>query len=293
MLRCEVRARRHSGVALGVALLAAPAAAFASERASRRSAEPAGGNAPRRVVSPGDSCPLFDHEHGAWTALLQRFVHDGVVDYTGWKAAGQPELSRYLDDLASTCDGHYERMTRKQKLAFGINAYNAYTVRLILDHFPIDSIRSIGLLPGAAFREAFIPLRLLGSDAISLNDLEQRNLRAQFGEPRIHFALVCASKGCPALRSEAYRAHDLDAQLDEAAREFVRDRRKNLYDAATRTLRLSPIFEWYRADFERAAATLPAFVARYADPAIAPAVAGAGGRVSVEFNDYDWSLNGR
>jgi len=215
-----------------------------------------------------------------------------VVDYAGLERSGRPALNAYLRSLESVCPSDYDTWTHDQKLALWINAYNAYTVKLILDHYPLTSIRSIGLLPGAAFRETFIPLETLRGSALSLEDIEHEILRKEFREPRIHFAIVCASKSCPTLRSEAYRATTLDAQLTEAARGFVSDSSKNRYDAASRTLRLSPIFDWFEEDFERSSQTLPAFVARYAEPATAAALT-SGGDVRVEFLDYDWSLNGR
>lgn len=253
--------------------------------------------APARGESSGaaagaDVCPTFDHEHAAWTTVLARYVRDGGVDYAGLKRSGGPALDSYLRSLESVCRGHYDSWTNEQKLAFWINAYNAYTVKLILNHYPLTSIRSIGLLPGAAFRESFIPLRSLRGKVLSLNDIEHEILRREFREPRIHFAINCASKSCPELRSEAYRAATLDAQLTQAARGFVQDPTKNRFDAESRTLRLSSIFDWFREDFERSARTLPAFVARYAEPATASALT-SGSTVRVEFLDYDWSLNGR
>lgn len=238
-----------------------------------------------------DTCAHFDHGHAAWTALLSRSVRDGAVDYAGLAKTGQGDLDAYLKSLQSVCRSHFDAWSREQKLAFWVNAYNAYTVRLILDHYPVKSIRAIGLLPLAAFRERSIPLQNLAGKKLSLDELENDVLRKEFSEPRIHFAIVCASASCPKLRSEAYRAADLEAQLDEAARGFVRDPAKNRFDASSRTLRLSSIFKWFREDFERAAKTIPEFVARYeAEPT---ATALRAGSVRVEFLEYDWSLNGR
>ncbi|GIW42735.1 MAG: DUF547 domain-containing protein [Candidatus Binatia bacterium] len=236
-------------------------------------------------------CPQFDHEHAAWTAILQRYVSGGWVSYTELRDSGMPDLRRYLASLEAVCREDFDAWTEAEKLAFWINAYNAYTVKLILDHYPVKSIRSIGLLPGAAFRERFIPLQNVRGHLVSLNEIEHEILRREFREPRIHFAIVCASKSCPALRSEAYRASRLDDQLDDAARTFLRDVHKNRFDPVTRTLYLSSIFRWFREDFERAASSLPAFVAPYFDRSTAAEILAPG--VKVEFLDYDWSLNGR
>ena len=228
----------------------------------------------------------FDQAHAAWTRQLQQFVQDGVVDYASWKKS-EPELDSYLRQLLSIPKARFATFTRGEELAFLINAYNAYTVRLILDNYPLDSIRSIGLLPGAAFRRSFIPLF---GEELSLNDLEGR-LR-EFKEPRLHFAIVCASKSCPKLRSEAYRAADLETQLDQAARGFLGDPSKNRFEPGL--MRLSSIFKWYRADFAEGSASasgsgsgsgsVEAFVGRYVKLA-SPA--------RIDYLDYDWALNGR
>jgi hypothetical protein len=238
-----------------------------------------------------DPCPTFDHDHATWTEVLKGHVRNGVVDYAGLRRGGEPALTRYLASLESVCLDDYRTWSRPRKLAFWMNAYNAYTVRLVLDHHPLESIRSIGLLPGAAFREDFIPLERLRGDAMSLDDIEHEVLRKEFSEPRIHFALVCASKSCPPLRSRAYRSAVLDRQLDDAARDFIRDPTRNRFDAANRKFSLSSIFDWFDEDFERAAGSVEAFVAGYMDEPTARAIRAGG--VRVEFLDYDWSLNGR
>src|SRR5262249_10247076 len=134
--------------------------------------------------------------------------------------------------------------------------------------------------------ERFIPMPGLKGGTVSLDDIENGTLRADFREPRIHFALVCASRSCPMLRGEAYRATDLDRELDDQARVFLADSTKHRFDPATDTLYLSSIFKWFRADFEAAAGSLPAYVTRYLND---PRVTAPG--VRIEFLDYDWSLN--
>ena len=195
---------------------------------------------------------------------------------------------RISQTLSGACATDYETWPRNDRIAFWINAYNAFTVRLILDHYPVTSIRKIGWLPLAAFRERFIPMPGLKGRTISLDEIEDDTLRAQFREPRIHFALVCAARSCPPLRGEAYRGADLDRQLDDQARAFLNDVTKNRIDAKTKTLYLSSIFDWFGGDFEAAAGTVPDYIAQY--------VGGHDLRLSayrIEYLDYDWALNQR
>jgi hypothetical protein len=162
-------------------------------------------------------------------------------------------------------------------------------VARILEAYPVPSITKVrptfgipGIPGNGVWKEIH---RVAGAD-VSLDDIEHRTLRADFREPRVHFALVCAARSCPALRAEAYRATDLDRQLDDQGRTFLRDPAKNRFASATGTLHLSAIFGWFRADFEAASGSLQAFVARYlGDPAAtAP-------DVEIRFLDYDWALN--
>jgi hypothetical protein len=233
----------------------------------------------------------FDHAHTAWNRLLQRYVHDGEVQYSKWKETGRSELAAYLAQLQAVSPEAYASWSEPEKLAFWINAYNAYTVQLVLDSWPLKSIRDIGLLPGAPFRRHFIPLQRLRGAWLSLNDIEHGILRKEFREPRIHFAIVCASKSCPELRNEAYRGHDLDRQLDEAARRFLSDPRKNRFAPSEGKVYLSRIFQWFQADFVAAAPTVLAYVAKFAAPEMGEFL--RAGRAEVEYLDYDWSINGR
>lgn len=234
------------------------------------------------------ACTELDQSHAAWSAIVARWVADGRVDYAGLHADGRPALDAYLAALSSTCATDYEGWTRAARIAFWLNAYNAFTVQLILEHYPIASIRKIGWLPGAAFRQRFIPMPGLKGDTISLDEIENGTLRSAFREPRIHFALVCASRSCPPLRGEAYRGADLDRQLDDQARIFLQDPSRNRVDVAARTLYLSSIFKWFRGDFEAAAGSLPAYVAPYLAPGTPPVA-----DFDVEFLAYDWSINDR
>ncbi|MBI3074332.1 MAG: DUF547 domain-containing protein [Deltaproteobacteria bacterium] len=240
---------------------------------------------------PALPCAPLDHGMTALSTVLARYVSNGVVDYAGLKSEGEASLGAALRAFERVCKADYDRFTAREKLAFWVNAYNAYTLRLILDDYPVKSIRDIGFLPSAAFRKSFIPLFNLRGEALSLNDIEHEILRKEFREPRLHFVLVCASKGCPALRSAPYRASNIDEELDVATRAFVRDASKNRYNASTRTLQLSSIFKWYRDDFEHSVGTLESFFARYATDDVAQALKES--KVKVTFLAYDWALNGR
>ncbi len=241
------------------------------------------------AFAEGSAVAPFDHDHSALTAILAQYVRDGDVDYRGLAGEGRGPFDAYLRSLQAVSASE-PSFRRDERMAFWINAYNAFTIRLVLDNYPIETIRSIGLLPGAAFRKEFIPLGKQGEE-ISLDTIEHEILREEFQDARIHFAIVCASKSCPALRSEAYRARDLTQQLDDAARGFLADASKNRLDAASGTLHLSPIFKWFRGDFERDAGSLEAFVARHARPPDAERIRTT--KIRLVFLDYDWSLNGR
>lgn len=232
----------------------------------------------------------FDHTHALWDRVLSEHVHNGFVNYAGLSRQ-RFELDRYLGALERVTPEQYRSWSRAEQLAFWINAYNAYTVRLILDHYPVKSIKDIGRFWKGPFRTVFIPLERLKGRQLTLEDIEHGILRKEWKEPRIHFAIVCASKGCPALRHEAYRAPVLEKQLNEAAQQFVRDARKNRYEASNRALYLSPIFKWFRGDFEQEAGTVAGYVARFADPDVADDIRG-NSEVRIEFLAYDWSLNG-
>jgi len=235
--------------------------------------------------------PHFDHSHAAWTAVLAEHVHAGEVDYTGLHADGAA-LDGYLKTLAAVDQAEYRRWSSDESLAFWINAYNAYTVKLILMHWPVQSIKDIGSLLKGPWKQAFIPMQRLRGATITLDSVEHEILRPEFAEPRIHFAIVCASRSCPKLRAEAYRAGDLDRQLTGAAQGFLRDPMLNGWNPATRTLSLSPIFKWFRGDFDKAAGSLAGFVAPFMAPAAAREIGGLP-PPTIEFRDYDWSLNGR
>ena len=242
----------------------------------------------------------FDHSHAAWTALLKKHVVllDGgkasQLRYAGM-AADRAALKAYTDGLSAVGSSSFEAFGKPQQMAFLINAYNAYTVELILTRYPkLASIRDLGSLLSSPWKPKFI--RLLGTE-MSLDNIEHDTLRARgrYDDPRIHFAVNCASIGCPMLREEAFVAERLDAQLAEQTLRFMADRSRNRY--ADGKLQVSRIFDWYGGDFKlghQGIASLPAFMARFADQlADAPADRERirSQRVEIGFLEYDWKLN--
>ena len=244
----------------------------------------------------------FDHQHRAFTALLARHVQWNAagtttsVDYAGF-ARDRKALDGYVAALGAVQKADYARWSWPRQQAFLINAYNAATVQLVLTRYPkLDSIKDIGGLLGNPWKKAFVPL--LGQTR-SLDDIEHGLLRGspRYRDPRIHFAVNCASIGCPALRPEAFVATRLDAQLEDQTLRFLRDRSRNRLRAEGRALvlELSSIFDWYGDDFSGQGGPR-GFVARRADALGADAAQASdvrNGPVKLRFLDYDWALNGR
>ncbi|QDV25520.1 DUF547 domain-containing protein [Aureliella helgolandensis] len=231
--------------------------------------------------------PLSRIEHSIWNDLLHKYVNQqGMVQYTTWKssAADMQALDKYLESLCySNGQG-----TQKEKLAFWINAYNAVTVKGILKEYPTSSIRNhTAKLFGY---NIWKNLKLVvGGKPISLDEIEHQVLR-KMKEPRIHFAIVCASIGCPRLLSEAYVADQLDAQLTLNAESFFADPSKFRYDASRQAFSLSPILDWFGEDFGSSEATRLQTIAPWL-PTPEAQQAAASGRGAITFLDYDWGLN--
>lgn len=227
----------------------------------------------------------FDHGHPRFDRVLKARVRDGLVDYQALKAS-PGDLDGYLAELAAVNEPVFDKWTAPQRLAFLINLYNAATLRLIADHYPIKSIKKIGGLFRGPWDQPVV--RLFGR-TITLDVLEHQILRVQFDEPRLHFAIVCAARGCPPLRAEAYTAGQLEQQLNDQGKVFLRTASKNSVDLPTRTLTLSPIFKWFAADFERGHGSVIRFVAPFFPDRIRRELDKSGWRV--KYSAYDWSLN--
>lgn len=227
-------------------------------------------------------------DHRPFTALLARYVTDGRVDYNAF--AGDPSFARYLVHLEGIDPA---RLGRNVQLAYWINVYNAWTIQLINLRKERKSIRNINKILGFSRKSPWAERIVRTRDSVlTLDDVEHRIIRPVFGDPRIHVALVCAAKGCPPLRPEAYEAATLDAQLDAQAAAFLGQTTKNRVDVATRTVYGSPIFTWYRGDFGGSLAGVGAFWARYIPAGDARDLVRSGTFTWVD-TPYDWSLNSR
>lgn len=227
----------------------------------------------------------FDRSHLLFAHVLTSHVRSGLVDYGSIKADPK-DLDAYLAALSAVGRAELERWSKADQLAFLINLYNAHTLQLIVNDYPVKSIKDIGSFIRGPWDQ---PVVQLFGERITLNTLEHEILRKKYHDPRIHFAVVCAALGCPPLRSEPYVGMRLDQQLDDQARIFLATPEKNRLDRVERVLYLSPIFKWYESDFMAEAGSVLAFVKRYLPPAAAREA--ASGRYAVRYTDYDWSLN--
>jgi hypothetical protein len=228
----------------------------------------------------------FDHTHAALDRVLKARVKNERVDYVALKADSK-DLDAWLKSAGAVSEAEFNRWTQPQQLAFLINLYNAATLRLILDHYPLKSIKDIGSVFKGPWKQEVVPL--LGK-TVTLDYLEHSVLRKKYAEPRIHFAIVCAAKGCPPLRAEAFVPDKLNEQLDEQGRIFLGTKEKNRWDANAHVLYLSPIFKWFSEDFEKKFGSVVKFVTPFFPAEVQKQMQSAKS-VDIRYTDYDWSLN--
>jgi hypothetical protein len=245
--------------------------------------------APSTVVDSGqwvDSVQTVDHSR--FDGLLRRHVAKGMVDYDAFAAS--PEFRAYLDALAATVP---DRLPMPERLAYWINVYNAYTIRLVTEHKERRSIRNINKSLGflklkGPWRQ---PIVKAGGRTYTLTDVEQVILRRQFREPRFHFALACAAMGCPTLRRDAYTGEKLNAQLNDQARTFLLlSPEKNRVDVANRTVYWSMLFDYYRDDFGGSNAAIGRYIAQFYPPGPERELL-LSGQFKTEQTVFDWTLN--
>lgn len=227
----------------------------------------------------------FDHSYPDFQLLLSKYVvKKGNQTLFNYKALNNKpkELERVLLKFRALKKVDYEKFNEKEKLAFLINTYNVFTIKLIIDNYPLKSIKDIGSLFSSPWSKKVV---LLFEDKFTLDNIEHDMIRKDFKEPRIHFAVNCASIGCPSLATSPFLPHKLDAQLEEAAKNFLLNKEKNFYDSKKNTLFLSKIFKWYGTDWEKMKkSSFLLLVEKYIPEA-------KGKKPDVEYLGYDWSLN--
>ena len=244
----------------------------------------------------------FDHSHQAWDDLLKKHVRPAEggnaskVSYAGF-SRDRAQLKAVLAEYSRVPRAEFDAWPKPQQQAYLINAYNAFTIEKILTRYPdIKSIRDFGTVFGNPWKDKFFTL--FGQPAY-LDQVEHEILRKEgaYDEPRVHVAVVCASIGCPMLRTDAFTADKLEAQLEDGMRRFLSDRSRNRYNPQTRRLEVSRIFDWYGKDFEKGHkgyASVKGTLARYADqladrPEDRALVREQ--KADISFLDYDWALN--
>ncbi len=245
-------------------------------------------------VSLSTSAFSFYHLHQHWQRVLDKFVVQ--IGQSGAKTAVKyallkqfPQaLEQYLAEVQALKPEEYKLFSEAEQLAFLVNAYNALTLKLIIDHYPVKSIKDIGGLFSSPWKKEFFSL--LGQKH-HLDYIEHEGIRKNFNEPRIHFALVCAAKSCPALRKQAYLPGTLDKQLEEAALGFLKDPTNNRFDTEQKKLFLSSIFKWYGDDFVKKYGSVKAYVATRIASTQAQSEQIQSSDVKIEHVDYSWALN--
>lgn len=239
---------------------------------------------------------IADPTHALYTEILVDHVDEaGLVDYQG--VAGDERLAVYLEQLRGTNPDTLA--TREERLAFWLNAYNAFTLKLIVDNYPLESIHELhssfnwklAVVSGKSVWDEDIVE--INGETMSLFDIELKEVWEAFEDPRIHFGLVCASLSCPKLRREAYEAETVDQQLDEQARSFLANESKNRFDLGKRRAEVSEIFNWYKKHFGRKASDRIEYIARFAPEEVAADMRANPGDWKIRHLSYDWGLNGQ
>ena len=220
--------------------------------------------------------------HQIWDQLLKKHVgYNPTINYKGF-IKDTTKLNQYIELISS----HYpndQYWSREQQMAYWINAYNAFTVQLVIRHYPVKSIKDIGSKFQVTFINTVWDIKFINIEGakMDLNNIEHGILRKKFGDPRIHFAINCASNSCPQLRNEAFDPEQLDKQLDEQAIAFINDPSKNIIHADG--IKISKIFSWFKGDFTRSSSLID-FLNTYSKVKI-------NAKVKIDYMKYDWALN--
>ncbi|MDY6791783.1 MAG: DUF547 domain-containing protein [Thermodesulfobacteriota bacterium] len=221
-------------------------------------------------------------DHSLYAGLLKKYVNHGAVNYQGFKNA-ESVLDQYLKKLQKVDS---KMLSRNEQFAFYINAYNAWTIKLILSGYPgVKSIKELGTLFKSPWKKKIC--RIDGK-IMTLDDIEHGILRPEFKDPRVHFAINCAAKSCPPLRSEPYHGDALDQQLDEMTGAFINHLESNRLE--NHMLYVSSIFKWFKEDFNN---DIIGFFLKYAKGDLKGQLEADKEKIKVKYLDYNWSLNGK
>jgi hypothetical protein len=231
------------------------------------------------AADPDPSITAVDH--GIYAELLSKYVKKGVVNYQGFKSE-EARLDQYLKILEKV---NSAKLSRKEQFAFYANAYNAWTIKLILSGYPgVQSIKDLGSFLQSPWKKK---IARLDGDIVTLDHIEHDILRPRFKDPRVHFAINCAAFSCPPLNSEPYWGSRLDRQLNESTRGFINDPKQNYIEGTT--LYVSKIFKWFRSDFDD---EIIGFFIKYATGDFKKELENMENVLKVKYLHYDWSLNG-
>ena len=235
------------------------------------------------VCSPSFAAADFDHAN--FDQALKTHVNDkGLVDYNG--IAGDPAFKAYVKSLQSA---DLDSMSRDERLAFWINAYNAVTIDKVIQFKPKKSVRET-LVPGLWTATKFFTTRehTVAGNQLSQDDIEHEILRKRFKDPRIHFAIICASSGCPPLPRFAYTGKNVQAKLEAETRKYINSQRGTRIDYAENTLFLSKLFDWFAGDFESTSGSVLQYIKPYLEEETRSFL---NRNPTIDFLEYDWSLN--
>jgi hypothetical protein len=233
------------------------------------------------LLGTSQAWPGATVDNSTYAELLAQYVSDGRVNYRGFKRE-EHKLDQYLTLLANV---DVDKLSHNEKFAFYINAYNAWTIKLVLSGYPgITSIKDLGTFFKSPWKKKICRI---DGDVITLDDIEHNILRPKFKDPRVHFAINCASLSCPPLNSKPYSGATLEQQLDADAKSFVNDSKSNYLTGDT--LYVSKIFKWFSEDFNN---DIIGFFIKYADADFKTALETKTSHIKMSYLPYDWSLNG-
>lgn len=227
--------------------------------------------------------------HKIFNDLLGEYVKVGIVDYQG--LSKDRRLSEYINFLKTTNPNLIT--SESELLAFWTNAYNAYTLKIIVDNYPLKSIKDINDPIWRGGKTVWDKeLVIIDGRKMSLNHIEHKIIRPKFLEPRVHFALVCAARGCTPLRAEVYKKEIIDFQLNDQAQVFLSNKNKNNFDLKNKIANISAIFKWYKDDFGNSEKEVLQYIIKFLPNDLAEIINSDIDLWKIKYTHYDWSLNG-